>query len=83
MPISMKELDEAYRRTYRRLVAGIFVVYGTILLVVLSVLIGGPKVASSVWQTAQSQLMGANAVPAPEPVRRAEPAGPMRTVKAD
>jgi hypothetical protein len=81
MPISMKELDETYRRTYRRLVAGMFIVYGTVLLVALSVLIGGPKVASLAWQTAQAQLVGATTPPAP--TRSAEPAKPTRTVKAD
>jgi len=80
MPISIKKSDQIYRRTYRRLVAGIFIVYGTVL---LAALIGSPKVASWVSEAAQAELVGANALSVPEPMRRAEPATPIQTVKAD
>jgi hypothetical protein len=83
MPTSMKELDEAYRRTYRRLITGVFIIYGVSLLMVLSLLVSNPKVSTWISEAAQSEFVGASAPPALPPLRLAEPARPMQTVKAE
>jgi hypothetical protein len=83
MPTSLKELDRAYRRTYRRLITGVVIVYGTGLLLGVLLTLGHPKVASWISQAAQAEFAGALEPSAPEPVRVAKPAKPMRTVKAD
>jgi hypothetical protein len=83
MPMSMKELDLAYRRTYRRLITGIFIVYAALLLTVISVLIVNPKVATWVSEAVRAGLVGGYAPPAHEPMRLAQPGRPIRTVKSD
>ena len=83
MPMSMKELDQTYRRTYRRLITGVFIVYGTSLLVVLSLLISNPKISTWISETVQSEFASANAPTAPASLRLAQPAKPIRTVKAE
>lgn len=83
MPASMKELDQVYRRTYRRLIIGVFILYGVSLLMVLSLLVSNPKVSTWIAEAVQSEFVGASAPPAPPPLRLAEPARPMQTVKAE
>ncbi len=83
MPMSIRELDRTYRRTYQRLIIGIFVVYGTALLVVLSLLMSNPRVASWVSEAVQSETVGTNVPSAPEPMHVAQPPKPIRTVKAE
>jgi hypothetical protein len=83
MPTSMKELDRTYRRTYRRVITGALVIYGTSLLVVLSLLFGNPKIATWISDAAQAEFVAASAPPAPEPLRLAQPARPIQTVKAE
>jgi hypothetical protein len=83
MPMSMRELDQAYRRTYRRLITGIFILYGTSLLMVLSLLVINPKVSTWVSQAAQSTFVTASAPTAPASLHLAQPATPMQTVKAE
>jgi hypothetical protein len=83
MPISMKELDTTYRRIYRRLMTGIFIVCATSLLLALSLLIGSPKVAIWVSEAAQAEFVGANAPSVPEPMRLAGTARRIRAIKAD
>jgi hypothetical protein len=83
MPISMTELEQIYRRTYRRLVVGICVVYGAVLLLALLVLTGGAKVASPVTETAKAALVGETSLTAPQPIHRTRPSLPLRTVRAD
>jgi hypothetical protein len=76
MPISMKELDATYRRIYRRLMTGIFIVCGTSLLLALSV---------AIWvsEAVQAEFVGANAPSVPEPMRLAGTARRIRAIKAD
>lgn len=83
MPMSMKELDQTYRRTYRRLITGIFILYGTSLLMVLSLLVINPKVSAWASQAAQSTFVTASAPTPPAAMRLAQPATPMQTVKAE
>jgi hypothetical protein len=83
MPISMKELDQTYRRTYRRLIIGIFIFYGTFLLVVLSLLIGSPRVAGWMSEATRAEPVGMTTPSASEPLRLTGPARRVRTVKAD
>jgi hypothetical protein len=83
MPTSLKELDQTYRRTYRRLITGVVIIYGAGLLLGVLLTLGHPKVASWISQAAEAEFAGAVEPSAPEPVRVARPAKPMRTVKAD
>jgi hypothetical protein len=83
MPTSMKELDRTYRRNYRRLFAGIVVIYTVALLAVLSLLVSNPKFATWISEAAQAEFVDANPPSASEPTRLAQPAQPLRTVKAD
>jgi hypothetical protein len=83
MPMSMKELDQTYRRTYRRLITGVFILYGTSLLMVFSLLVINPKVSSWISQAAQSTFVTASAPTAPTSLRLAQPARRMQTVKAE
>jgi hypothetical protein len=80
MPMSNKELDRTYRRTYRRLITGIFVVYGMALLAILSLLIGNANVADWLSEATQAEVAATVGPPPPQPMRIAQPA---RTVKDD
>jgi hypothetical protein len=82
MPMSISELDRTYRRTYRRLIIAIFFVYGATLLVVLSLVIGNPRIASWVSDAAHSEMVGTN-LTSPKSMGLAQPAKPIRTVKAE
>ena len=83
MPTTLKELERTYRRTYRNLIAGVVIIYGTGLLLVVLLTLGHPKVATWISQAAQAEHAGALELSAPEPIRVAQPAKPVRTVKAD
>lgn len=83
MPMSMKELDRTYRRTYRRLMTGAIIVYGTTLLALVVLLLGNPRIAAWVSEATQAELIGSRAPSAPEPLRLAQPIKPVRTVKAE
>ena len=83
MPTSLQELDRTYRRTYRRLITGVIIIYGTGLLLGVLLTLGHPKVATWVSQAAEAEFAGALQPPAAGPVLVAQPANPMRTVKAD
>jgi hypothetical protein len=69
MPMSIKELDQTYRRIYRRLTIGIAIIYGLALVVGLAVLVGNAR--GDGWASGG------------EPMRLAQPAKPIRTVRAD
>jgi uncharacterized membrane protein YesL len=83
MPLSLKELEQIYRRNYRRSIIGIFIVYGTALLTALLLLSGNPKVATWVSEAVQAEFASTNAPSTPEPARLARPVKPVRTVKAE
>jgi hypothetical protein len=83
MPTSMKELDRTYRRTYRRIMTGVFVVYGVSLLMVLSLLVSNPKISTWISEAAHSEFVSTEAPAAPAPLRLAEPARPTQTAKAE
>jgi hypothetical protein len=83
MPMSLKELDRTYRRTYRRLITGVMMIYATGLLLGVLLTLGHPKVATWISQAAQAEFVGAQDPLAPEPPRLAQAVKPMRTVKAD
>jgi hypothetical protein len=80
--MSMTELDQTYRRTYRRLITGIFIMYGTSLLMVLSLLVINPKVSTWISQV-QSIFVTASTPTAPAPLRLAQPARAMQAIKAE
>jgi hypothetical protein len=82
MPMSIKELDQVYRRTYRRLITGVLIAYGTSLLVVLALLISQPRIAAWMSEAVQAELVGTTAAPAPQPTRLAQPKG-IRAVRVD
>lgn len=81
MPMSNRELDQVYRRTYRRLITGVLIAYGTSLLIVLTLLISQPRIAAWVSEAAQAELAGTTP-PAPQPTRLAQPKG-VRAVRVD
>jgi hypothetical protein len=83
MPMSSKELERIYRRTYRRLTIGISIIYAVALLAGLSVVFGNPRIAGWVSQSVQAEFVGPDVPSKPEPMRLAQPAKPMRTVKSD
>jgi len=83
MPTSLNELDQTYRRTYRRLITGVVIIYGAGLLLGVLLTLGHPKVATWIAQAAGAEFAGSLEPSVPEPVRVAQPAKPMRTVKAD
>jgi hypothetical protein len=83
MPMSIKELDQTYRRTYRRLIAGVLIVYGTSLLIVLTLLISNPRVTNWLSDASQAELAGTLSSPAPQPTRVARPARSSQTVRVD
>jgi hypothetical protein len=76
MPTSLKELDQTYRRTYRRLITGVIIIYGAGLLLGVLLTLGHPKVATWISQAAEAEFAGALELSAPKPVRVAQPAKP-------
>ena len=57
MPTSLKELDQTYRRTYRRLITGVIIIYGAGLLLGVLLTLGHPKVATWISQAAEAEGM--------------------------
>jgi hypothetical protein len=83
MPMSIKELERIYRRTYRRLTIGIAIVYAVALLAGLTILVGNPRIAGRASQAVHAEFFGPDAPSMSKPMRLAQPAKPMRTVKSD
>jgi hypothetical protein len=71
--MSMRELDQTYRRTYRRLITGVFILYGMSLLMVFSLLVTNPKVSTWISQATQSTFVTASAPTAPALLAPARP----------
>jgi hypothetical protein len=82
MPMSNRELDQAYRRTYRRLITGVLMAYGTGLLVVLTLLISHPRIANWMSEAFQAEL-GTTVPPAQQTTRLAQPSKGVRTVRTN
>ncbi len=75
MPMSIKELEQAYRRTYRRLIAGILIAHGASLLIVLTLLVSHPRIATWMSKAVQTELAGTSA--------SAQPGKGVRTTRVD
>jgi hypothetical protein len=83
MPMSVRELDETYRRTYRRLIAGVLIVYAAGFLLVFTLLISNPRIASWVTEAMQAELAITTQPAEPQPTRVARPAQSMQSVRND
>ena len=82
MPTSLRDLDRTYRRTYRRLITGIMIIYGTGLLLGVLLTVSHPKIATWISRAADAEFAGALQQSAPESAA-AQPARRLRTVKAE
>jgi hypothetical protein len=83
MPMSVKELDQLYRRTYRRLITGVLIAYGASLLVVLTLLISQPRIASWMSKAVQAELAGSGTPSAQQAARLTQPGRNVRTTRMD
>jgi hypothetical protein len=83
MPMTVKELDQAYRRTYRRLITGVLIIYAAGFLLVLTVLVCNPRIASWITEATQAEMAIMTPSPEPGPTRLAQPARSARTVRSD
>ena len=83
MPRSIREMDETYRRTYRRLTVGILIIYGVVLLAAGVTLFGYPPAIAWVSEAVQAEFAGTDTPPAPDPADIAVPPQSIRTVKAE
>jgi hypothetical protein len=83
MPMSIEELERSYRRTYRRLSIGIGIAYAVVVLAGLAAVVGNAKIAGWVSAGVQAESASRNVTSVSEPVRLAQPAKRIRTVKND
>jgi hypothetical protein len=83
MPMSIEELEQSYRRAYRRLSIGIAVVYGAIVLAVFVAVVGNAGIAGWKSGAVEAELASRDAALVSEPMRLAQTARRIRTVKSD
>jgi hypothetical protein len=83
MPMSSEELERSYRRAYRRLSIGIAIVYGAIVLAVFVAVVGNAGIAGWKSGAVEAELASRDAASVSEPMRLAQPARRIRTVKND
>jgi hypothetical protein len=79
--MSIRELEQVYRRTYRRLITGILIAHGASLLLVLALAVGHPRVTTWMSKAVQAQLAGTAARSAPDPARLGQPGKEAGTIR--
>jgi hypothetical protein len=80
MPRAFDKLDQQENRTQWKWTAGIAAAF--IMLALVALMSGSPTASNWISDAVQAEFASSNMAPAPAPVQTAQPANPVRTVRA-
>ena len=82
MPRAFDRLDQQENRAQWKWTAGIATALGVIMFALVALMSNSPTASNWVSDAVQAEFVGSNMTPQQAPVQTAQPANPIRTVRA-